>query len=132
MRDARPWGWYTFLALDFIALVVGPMALFLVQRPGTDPAALPWTAQVSLMRIPLLGTASLIALVALLYRRAWGRWLLLATATLKYGLDLVIGGLAFGMLPAGLSRAYLLVRPLLLLGVNWVYLTHRAVKQYLR
>ncbi len=132
MKSERPWGWRLFLALDLIALVIGPMALYLTEMQRTDPAALSWQEMAALTRLPLLACTATCALLALLGRHRWGRTLLLGTVTLKYGLDLLI---ALLMLKTGFydlpGSAYQLVRPLLLLGLHWVYLSHPQVVRYL-
>ncbi len=132
MKSERPWGWSVFLFLDALALVFWPMALFVMTMEETTLGAISWKALVQLMRLPVLGGAASVALVALIFRRGWGRLLLLVTATLKYGLDLLLVGLMFemGFLDL-LGGGYLLMRPLLLLGAHWVYLNHHQVKHYL-
>ncbi len=125
MKSKRPWGWTVFLGFDFLALVVWPIVLFLLKLAGIDLGAVSWAALV-------LGGVAFLALMALIFRRAWGRWLLLVTATLRYGLELGLAGMMVGRgFPNGLEGSYLVIRPLVLLGVHWVYLTHREVRRYL-
>jgi hypothetical protein len=132
MKSERPWGWGLFLFLDILALVFWPMVRFVIELISPDFETLSWAALVQLMRLPALSCAALIAVVGLISRRGWGRWLLLAATTLNYGLELLLIGLMFKMGFFNiLSGGYLLMRPLLLLGAHWVYLNHHQVRRYL-
>ena len=131
MKSERPWGWRLFIVLDLVALVIGPGVLFATQVAILRERGVPGWAVAQVLRLIVFGVVALLALGALAARCPWGRWLLLAVATLKYGVDIGIVGL---MLKAGAIKwsaaVYPLVRALVLLGVHWVYLSHPRVRCY--
>ncbi len=115
----RPWGWWPFLVIDALLLVLLPA---LSPMPQAEP-----------LRFVLFAAPAFVALVALARRRTWGAPLLLWTVTAKYLLAPIA---LFRLLQASAitwrEAAYPLLHALAFIAIHWVYLRSATVRAYLR